>query len=229
MGYLALDCTGETYSCGLLTENGRFNEIRGLNPRRALLEMPAHIAHLMNLADLDYRDLKGVGVPLGPGSFTGVRLGLTLAKTIAFSSGCGLCAPDTLECLADGYRERFSGRAGLLAVALDARRGELYCGIFSTRRGEVVLPTGVRNPEQFLQSLGQREDVLALIGAGFAAYPELVPADFTGPVARGRAETALCMFALASRTREAAEAGTLQAPDSVTPAYHRQADIQVSG
>tara|TARA_Y100000815_G_C13204339_1_gene448012 strand:- start:104 stop:793 length:690 start_codon:yes stop_codon:yes gene_type:complete len=229
MGYLALDCTGETYSCGLLTEAARFTEVNGLNPRRALLDLPAHVAHLMSLSKLNYRQLKGVGVPLGPGSFTGVRLGITLAKTIAFSSGCGIHAVDTLECLADRYRGFYSSQEGSLAVALDARRGELYCGIFSTRQGSPILSTGVREPQLFLQEVTKRGDVLALVGAGFAAYPELVPQGFRGPVATGRAETALSMYSLALRTRESAQAGSLTAPGLVSPAYHREADIQVSG
>jgi tRNA threonylcarbamoyl adenosine modification protein YeaZ len=229
LGYLALDCTGETYGCGLLTEGGQFTEVNGLNPRRALLELPAHVAHLMGLAKLDYRQLKGVGVPLGPGSFTGVRLGITLAKTVAYSSGCGLCAVDTLDCLADRCRGLYSAHEGSIAVALDARRGELYCGIFPTRQGEAFLPTDVREPGIFLQEILKRGDVLALIGAGFAAYPALIPPGFQGPVAAGRAETALGMYTLALRTKECAQAGSLEAPGLVSPAYHRQADIQVSG
>ena len=230
MGYLALDCTGETYGCGLLTEGGRFTEVNGLNPRRALLDLPAHLAHLMELSKLDYRQLKGVGVPLGPGSFTGVRLGITLAKTIAFSSGCEVCAVDTLECLADRYRGIFPAREGAIAVALDARRGELYCGIFSTiQKSRPILPTGVREPQAFLQELSRSDGLLALVGAGFAAYPDLVPAGFQGAVATGCAETTLSMSKLAQRTKEAAVAGTLTAPGLVSPAYHRQADIQVSG
>ena len=81
----------------------------------------------------------------------------------------------------------------------------------------------------FLQEVGKRGDVLALIGAGFAAYPELVPQGFRGPVATGRAETALSMYSLALRTRECAQEGSLTAPGLVSPAYHREADIQVSG
>lgn len=229
MGYLALDCTGETYSCGLLSEGGRLTEVNGLNPRRALLELPAHVAHLMSLSKLDYRQLKGVGVPLGPGSFTGVRLGITLAKTIAYSSGCGICAVDTLECLADRYRGFYPGVGGSIAVALDARRGELYCGIFSTSQGSPLLPTGVRKPQSFRREVEKSGELLALVGAGFAAYPELVPAGFRGPVATGRAETALSMHTLALRTKESARAGSLRPPGLVSPAYHREADIQVSG
>ena len=226
MAYLALDCTGETFSCGLLTVSGLFTEVVGLNPRRALLELPGHIAHLLRTAEIRTQDVSGIGVTVGPGSFTGVRLGITLAKTIALCSDCQVCAVDTLECLAHQYRRSFSHTQGSLAVALDARRGELYCGIYST--GRANLPTGVRTPIEFMRALEHESDVLALIGAGFSAYPELVPANFSGPVFATCAETALCMYTLCCLTREAAAEQTLQAPGEITPAYHRRADIQVS-
>jgi tRNA threonylcarbamoyladenosine biosynthesis protein TsaB len=226
MAYLALDCTGETFSCGLLTPKGRFTQIAGLNPRRALLEMPGHVSHLLRTADVGSDQLMGVGVPVGPGSFTGVRLGIALAKTIAFCSDCKVCAVDTLECLAHQYRRSFLHTDGTLAVALDARRQELYCGLFSS--GSVNLSTDVRTPEEFHNALSKEPNLLALIGAGFAAYPELVGPSYSGPVFSGPAETTLCTYTLCCLTKDAAEKGTLLAPGTVTPAYHRRADIQVS-
>lgn len=227
MAFLALDCTGETFSCGLLTEDGGFTEVVGLNPRRALLELPGHIAHLLGNAGMNANQLKGAGVPVGPGSFTGVRLGITLAKTVAFSCGCGILAVDTLECLAQQLGEGFPGREGTLGVALDARRKELYCGLF--KNGEAVLPTGVRTPEIFGQALAEQHSLLGLIGSGFEAYPALVPDEFQGPVFSTPAHTALSTFTLCRLTKEAHEAGRLQPFGLVRPEYHRKADIQVSG
>ncbi|MFA5507797.1 MAG: tRNA (adenosine(37)-N6)-threonylcarbamoyltransferase complex dimerization subunit type 1 TsaB [Vulcanimicrobiota bacterium] len=226
--WVALDCTGETYSCGLLTEAGHFTEIVGLNPRRALLELPGHVGYLLRTAGFDYQRIKGVGVPLGPGSFTGVRLGITLAKTIAHSACCGVCAVDTLECLAKRHGENFQAAEGVIGVALDARRRELYCGLFSTS-GRSLLPTDVRTPQAFQKELSVRSDLLALVGGGFSAYPDLVPVGFRGAVIGRRAHTALSAYTLCVMTRQAAEAGELQAPGLIAPAYHRQADIQVSG
>jgi tRNA threonylcarbamoyladenosine biosynthesis protein TsaB len=227
MAYLALDCTGETFSCGLLTPKGVFTEVLGLNPRRALLELPAHISHLLHNGGLEADDVQGVGVPVGPGSFTGVRLGIALAKTVAFCSGCEVYTIDTLECLARQHRSSFSHTQGTLAIALDARRKELYCGLFSST-SDVILKTDVRTPEKFQTALSEQTTLLALVGAGFAAYPDLVPSPFLGPVLCERSETALSMHTLCNLTREAASAGMLQAPGLITPAYHRRADIQVS-
>ena len=226
MAYLALDCTGETFSCGLLTPNGLFTEVVGLSPRRALLELPGHIAHLLYTAGIKTDQVMGVGVPVGPGSFTGVRLGITLAKTVAFCSSCEVFAVDTLECLAHQHRKSFRHTFGTLAVALDARRKELYCGLFS--KDGATLTTDVRTPEEFQTALSKETKLLACIGAGFAAYPELVDSSFSGPVFSAPAETTLCMHTLCGLTKDAAENGTLIEPGLLSPAYHRRADIQVS-
>ena len=227
-GYLALDCTGETYSCGLLSSKGRFTEVVGLNPRRALLEMPGHIAHLLRVGGISSRDVEAVGVPRGPGSFTGVRLGIALAKTVALAAECDVFSIDTLELLARQTAESYKHAEGVIAVASDARRGELYCGVFS-RSGEARLPTAVRTPQEFGPALSGEDGLLALVGGGFEAYPDLIPVGFRGAVESSREAAALSMNTLCALTKEAAQSGRLQARGLVQPEYHRRADIQVSG
>lgn len=228
---IGLDCTGETYSCGLLSREGVFTSITGLSPRRALLEIPSHVSYLLKSCGASYRDVAAVGVTKGPGSFTGVRLGITLAKTIAFASQCKIFPMDTLELLARGQAPGYAqGYAqGKVAVALDARRGELYCGIF--KLGEECspqLPTAVRSPALFTRDLLNCEDLRALVGPGFAAYPELVVEGFRGPVLTSPADTICSMSLLCDLSRSAWQHDSLAEPETVEPVYHRKADIQVS-
>ena len=97
---LALDCSGDTYSVGLLVEGRHQTSIDGLKARAALRDLPGHAAYLLKNSGLTYESLVAVGVTRGPGSFTGVRLGVTLAKTIAMTAGCGIAAFDTLFVMA---------------------------------------------------------------------------------------------------------------------------------
>jgi tRNA threonylcarbamoyladenosine biosynthesis protein TsaB len=93
---LGLDCSGETYSAGLWGSAGTRLEVSGSQPRRALRELPEAVAYLLRTAGAQASDLSAVGVTSGPGSFTGVRLGITVARTAALLAGCPACGWDTL-------------------------------------------------------------------------------------------------------------------------------------
>jgi tRNA threonylcarbamoyladenosine biosynthesis protein TsaB len=82
--------------------------------------------------------LSGVAVSIGPGSFTGLRIGLSVAKGLHAATGMSLVAVPTLEALASAAAEgaRAKGAAMILA-ALDARRDEVYCQLFE-REGDRV-------------------------------------------------------------------------------------------
>lgn len=223
---LGLDCSGETYSVGLSGGRGISLEAGGFQPRRALREIPGAIAYLLRTAGLKHSDLSVVGVTQGPGSFTGVRLGATVAKTVAMVAGCPICPWDTLELLARQSLPQSS--SGTSAVALDARRGELYCGVFrfQDERLDVVLPTGVRTPQEFQDELSKLDSFQATIGSGFAVYPELLATEWSGARYQTRDNSApsgrlIAELSLQSTTSWVASADLL-------PVYHRQADIQVA-
>jgi tRNA threonylcarbamoyladenosine biosynthesis protein TsaB len=227
---VALDCTGETYSCSLLVQEKLHTSIAGFTPRRALRELPGHLGYLLDSSDLSYTDLEAVGVTCGPGSFTGVRLGITLAKTIASAANCQIAALDTLEVISHGVLRTFP-QPGHVAVALDARRGELYCGLYQSKRNELggMCHTGVRTPEEFREMVEACQELRGLVGEGFAAYPDLVPAGFQGPVLSERAQSMPSMLSLCDLTLQSLREGRLQDWKAISPVYLRQADIQVSG
>jgi tRNA threonylcarbamoyladenosine biosynthesis protein TsaB len=85
--------------------------------------------------------LGGVAVSIGPGSFTGLRIGVSVAKGIAFAGDIPLVGVPTLEALALHAAETDGTPAGTrLLAALDARRDEVYCQLFEvTENGPVPL------------------------------------------------------------------------------------------
>ena len=223
---LALDCSGDTYSVGLLVEGKHQTSIDGLKARAALRGLPGHAAYLLKNSGLNYESLVAVGVTRGPGSFTGVRLGVTLAKTIAMTAGCGIAAFDTLSVMAAGFAEGYD--RGQVAVALDARRKELYCAVFDFAELETVVKTDVRTPAEFGELMSECSDLRVLVGSGFQAYPSLVPSGFTGLLGGGKRLSQPPVITLCEMTYQAWKSGQLQQWGEVVPEYHRQADIQVS-
>lgn len=203
----------------------------GLSPRRALRELPGHLGYLLENAALTVDDIEAIGVTVGPGSFTGVRLGVTLAKTISMACRCGVACLDTLEAVAQGYRAALLTGGGSLAVALDARRGEVYSGVYEICEGRLQarLETGVRRPQDLASWLEQADDLKGLIGSGFEVYPELSLPDFRGARLLSRADSAPRPEVLCGLTLEAQGQGRLIPWSEVLPEYYREAEVQVSG
>ncbi len=85
------------------------------------------VAEALAAAGLVYADLDRIGVSVGPGSFTGVRVGVATARGLALALKIPAAGVSTLEAIAAEARALFPGRAVLAAI--DGRRGDLYCAV----------------------------------------------------------------------------------------------------
>jgi len=88
-----------------------------------------HIDRACRELEVAPREIEAVAIGAGPGSFTGLRIGMATAKGIAFAAGCPLWAVSSLAALA------WDARDDVVCAALDARRGEIYAGCY--RRDDV--------------------------------------------------------------------------------------------
>jgi tRNA threonylcarbamoyladenosine biosynthesis protein TsaB len=112
----------------------------------ALLPM---IARVMAVANLEFADLAAIGVTVGPGAFTGLRIGLAAARAIALASGKPAVGITTLDAIAAAQPPM----AASLVVAIDAKRDDLYLQQFAggaswqaTGLPIAQLPTAVTPP-----------------------------------------------------------------------------------
>jgi tRNA threonylcarbamoyladenosine biosynthesis protein TsaB len=95
-------------------------------------------------------DLDAVAVALGPGRFSGLRVGLATAKGLAAVTGVPVVPVGTLPALAESVRPR----EGLVATLLDARRGEVYGALFRLGKGrERLLPDTAASPRGMLEMI----------------------------------------------------------------------------
>lgn len=229
-GVLGLDCSGVTHSAGLLWDPWgptEAAEITSLEPRSALRQLPGNIARLLRSAGLPSRGLAAVGVTAGPGSFTGVRLGVTLARTTSMVAGCPLYGLDTLEVMA----AQCAGPGEVVAVAVDARRGEVYSALFRSlgphRRPERLIDTAARRPEPLLGLLeGTALDLC--LGSGFEAYREALTEPLGSAVKKvvagpDLAPSGLTVARLAGELLASGEPGSPE----LLPSYCREAEVQV--
>lgn len=86
------------------------------------------IRDVMEEAKLSFEDLDAVAVSEGPGSYTGLRIGVSTAKGIAYGANLTMLAVSTLEAMAMGARQHFSGDCYIPMI--DARRMEVFCAIY---------------------------------------------------------------------------------------------------
>ncbi|MFD2238813.1 tRNA (adenosine(37)-N6)-threonylcarbamoyltransferase complex dimerization subunit type 1 TsaB [Aureimonas populi] len=114
------------------------------------------IAGVLSDAGIGYGDLSRVAVTVGPGSFTGIRVGVSTARALALALGIPAVGVSVLEALAGPHR---GGAAPVLAVQ-DARRGEVYAALYA-QGGETLREARALAPE-------------ALADFGLAAVPILV-------------------------------------------------------
>lgn len=153
-------------------------------PHSSLL--PAQIEALLGRAGHSLDDLDAIVVGLGPGSFTGLRIGLATARALAFARHIPLVGASSLEAMARAAAQEGNLEAGALLVPLfDARKGEVYGGFFRvTDHGmasdllEFVMP-----PERLVERL-RDEPRAHLFGPGRAAYPALMALPGLGAEAR---------------------------------------------
>lgn len=183
-------------------------------------------------------DLTGVVVGRGPGPFTGLRVGLVTARTIAAVLGLelhGICSLDALahEALADAGALLADGGSATdaapegersVGVALDARRREVYWARYRrTAAGELIREAGpaVAPPAEAAQALQGCDQ---LVGSGAALYPELLAA--TSPLEHVDAGH-LILAAAAARARGEDLASTeplyLREPDAAKPTARKSA------
>jgi tRNA threonylcarbamoyladenosine biosynthesis protein TsaB len=137
--------------------------------RSHVTSLPGLVERVLARAGLGVRDVEGLAVSIGPGSFTGLRIGLGLAKGLAFAGNLPLAAVSTLEALAEAAG---AAPGQTVCAALDARKREVYGALFrvdddgSLRR---VGPDVALAPEALAARLPAGA---VLVGDASEAYPE---------------------------------------------------------
>lgn len=149
----------------------------GLTHSQTLMPM---VEEAFAMAEWTPADVDVYAAVAGPGSFTGVRIGVSTVKGLAQAVGAKTIAVGTLEVLAMGV----PCFGGLCVPLLDARREQVYTAAYAWQEDTVqeVLPPQALALEDWIEVLSQREENLVLCGDGAAAYGTRVKSALQGRV-----------------------------------------------
>lgn len=173
MNILAFDCCYD--SCSAAAGRG----VRSLTPSIAFLSEPMAsgqaerltpmIETVMAEAGLAFAALDRIAVSIGPGTFTGARISVASARALSFATGAALVAYSSLNLMAMSPLIP-AARGRRLAVATDARRGEVFFQEFNRHSLEPIGPPAVIAVDEAAAVLSG--DPLTIAGSGAAALAE---------------------------------------------------------
>lgn len=173
MRILAIDTATEACSVALWNDGTTFAHFE-LCPREHTQRILPLVRAALADADVKLTDLDAVAFGRGPGSFTGVRIGIGIAQGLALGAELPMIGVSTLATMAQGAWRK-TGATRVLA-AIDARMGEVYWaeyqrdadGVWHGEETEAVL-----KPEAVSERLQQLDGSWAMVGTGWGAWPEL--------------------------------------------------------
>lgn len=129
MRVLAIDTSNLVLSVAIAEETRVLAEITTNQQKNHSVRMMDCVSELLDATDTAPEQLSGVGVAIGPGSYTGVRIGVASAKSIAWSLNLPVIGVSSLQAVAMNAL----GFPGLVVPLFDARRGQVYTGSYRTQ------------------------------------------------------------------------------------------------
>ena len=171
MNIVAIDTSGPTASCAVMRDGEIIHSVflnQGLTHSETI--MPA-LDEAMTNAQIDCSQVDAFAAVAGPGSFTGVRIGVCAVKGLAHAHNTPCASVDALEALAMNV----IGFDGIACPILDARRGQVYCAAFDVR-GELpvrVLPDQAIELNAYLAQLPE-DRRLIFVGDGLRVHADAI-------------------------------------------------------
>lgn len=175
MKILAIDTATEACSAALLWNGAVLTREQVAPQAHTRLILPM-VNELLVQAGASLNELDAIAFGRGPGSFTGVRIGIGAAQGLAYGADVPLIGVSTLQMLAQGMYRRLHTEN--VVAAIDARMNEIYLGAFMMQDGRMhpVLDEAVILPEQATEWLNPVATKIAggaAVGTGFTSYTEL--------------------------------------------------------
>lgn len=170
MKILAFDCSSKTMTAAV-AEDGKVLAVDYSEENRN------HAPHLMPMiqgvvadSGLSFNEIEAIGVTVGPGSFTGLRIGIATAKGFADTLKIPLLPILSLDALALGFDDYH----GTIVTMLDARKNQVYAAVYRNQEGAMtkVLKETPLNPTEDLVGCLKKEEEILFVGDGVLGWQE---------------------------------------------------------
>jgi tRNA threonylcarbamoyladenosine biosynthesis protein TsaB len=216
---LGLDTSTPATSACVLRADGEAFE--ALAPPERLARPPAHaselmpaVADVMERAGVDWDELDAIAVGVGPGTFTGLRIGIATARALATAAGLPLRRVSSLAALAAGIDN-------LVRMPLiDARRGEVFAALYQGERE--FWPPMVTRPEDLIEQLGNAAATPLAAGDGSIRFRGILE-EAGIPVEPDHSPAHLVRALHICRVGEGAPD---ESPEAILPDYLREPDAK---
>ncbi|GHE78523.1 tRNA (adenosine(37)-N6)-threonylcarbamoyltransferase complex dimerization subunit type 1 TsaB [Thalassotalea profundi] len=171
MNYLAIDASTEACSVALNFNDKIYHQFELCPQSHSTVLLPM-IDSILTQAGCQLSELNGLIFGRGPGSFTGVRIGIGVVQGLAFSAELEVVGVSTLRTMAQQAYELYQRKR--VVAAIDARMSEVYTGYFSVNAQGIMeqhLPEAVMPPSELVNYLKGLEIPVYGVGTGWDAYP----------------------------------------------------------
>jgi len=234
---LALDTTTRRGSAALVREHDTVDCEIGDAQLTHGQRLPGDLIRLLDRNHVRVSDIDLFAVAAGPGSFTGLRIGIATMQGLAMANGRGLLGISALDALnmaaqkngrAPFSRSEVAQKAGgpvAVGVLMDAHRGELFCALY--RGDDVVDGPSVEAPQSVLARWkGCADEPLTLVGDGVLAYRDLIASAL--PRASVTPDIPSLAPFIGALALQHASAAVPAAPDAIRPIYVRRPDAELA-
>jgi tRNA threonylcarbamoyladenosine biosynthesis protein TsaB len=172
---LAIETSGRIGSIALAQDDQVISEDEFPHGLKHAAEIVSRIDALFRIQNWKPKDLTDIYVSVGPGSFTGLRIGVTLAKTLAFATGARVFAVPTFAVLS----RNAPPAAQHLIIALDAKRGQIFTARLR-RAGPQWLADEPAHLDTLSAMLARSPRPVHLLGEGLPFHDQEIPQDDPG-------------------------------------------------
>lgn len=234
---LAVETSGRIGSVAIALGEQILDQTAFSAPMRHSSEIFTAIAALLSRFSRKTTEIEHIYISIGPGSFTGLRIAVTMAKIMHLANAAKIVAVDTLDVIAAnaGDYQEAENRKSKIAVILDAKRSQFFIAAYqqaasresrTTSHGiwQKILPDSLMTAPQFLEKFACREKPISLLGEGLLYYKDKFKAQgikfldeqYWNPSAE---KVHLLGYKLA-------QAGKFADPLTLTPNYLRRPDVK---
>jgi tRNA threonylcarbamoyladenosine biosynthesis protein TsaB len=179
---LAVETSGRAGSASLAHGPKLIDSIHFTGPMRHSAELFTSIDRLISKAEYTPKDIEQIYISYGPGSFTGIRIAVTLAKTLNFANGTKIVAVDTLDVVRANvmdYLRENKTHIGRIGTIIDAKREQFFIAVFENIEGRWIKThnDSLMDAAEFVRHFGDPNKPIWLLGEGLVYYAHLFAAN----------------------------------------------------